>query len=261
MMRKKPVEGRLYFNELAYSTRKYIIPYINEYYPISDNMSILEIGCGAGENLQPFLELGCKITGVDLIRSRINDAHLMLDTEHNKEVRLLCDDVFNISGLGKFDIIFVRDFIEHLSDKQRFFSFIKDFLKENGVIYFTFPAWHMPFGGHQQICQNELLVHLPFYHLLSKSMYKRILYFFKEDKRTVEKLMSIRDCRITVEQFHQYAENNGYTIFQETLFLTDSRYVKSKSKPRKLNSFIAKIPLIRNFFATTCYYLLKHKQG
>lgn len=260
-MQKRHFDGQLYFDELAYSTKKYILPYIEKYYPISGNMHVLEIGCGAGGNLQPFLELGCNVTGFDLSLSRIEEACQILDAENNEKVHFFCDDVFNVSNLGKFDIIFVRDVIEHIPDKQRFFQLIKDFLKEDGLIYFAFPAWYMPFGGHQQICQNKLLSHLPFYHILPRFIYKAILSLFGEDKSTIKELMSVKDCRITVEQFRRYAKNNGYVVFQETLYLINPHYeIKFHLKPRKLHPFIAKLPFIRNFFTTGCFYLLRKKQ-
>ncbi|GAB6011070.1 class I SAM-dependent methyltransferase [Viscerimonas tarda] len=259
MTQKRHLDGKLYFDELAYSTKKYIIPYINTYYPLSGGMSVLEIGCGAGGNLLPFLELGCEVTGFDFSKSRVAEARRILDAGNNEKVHLFCDDVFNVEGLGKFDIILVRDVIEHIPDKKRFFTHIKEFMKEDGIIYFAFPAWYMPFGGHQQLCRNKLLSHLPFYHILPKSIYKWMLSVAKESKSTIDELLSIKDCRITVEQFRRYAKANGYTVFQETLYFINPHYeIKFGLKPRKLSPLIGKIPFIRNFFTTGCFYLLKN---
>jgi SAM-dependent methyltransferase len=260
-MQKRHSNGQLYFDELAYSTEKYIIPYIHKHYPISGGMSVLEIGCGAGGNLQPFLALGCSVTGFDLSSSRIEEARQILDAENSENVRLFCCDVFEASGLGKFDVILVRDVIEHIPDKHRFFRLIKDFLREDGIIYFAFPAWYMPFGGHQQICRSKFLSRCPFFHILPKFIYRLILALFGESKGAISELMSVNDCRITVEQFRRYAKSNGYAIFQETLYFINPHYeVKFHLKPRKLHPLVAKLPFIRNFFTTGCFYLLKQKQ-
>jgi 2-polyprenyl-3-methyl-5-hydroxy-6-metoxy-1,4-benzoquinol methylase len=77
--------------------------------------------------------------------------------------------------LPAFDVIFLRDVIEHIHNQERFIGFIKRFLKDDGVIFFAFPPWRMPFGGHQQIIPNRFLSMLPFYHILPKYLYKWIL--------------------------------------------------------------------------------------
>ncbi|NDW18323.1 class I SAM-dependent methyltransferase [Dysgonomonas sp. 216] len=257
-MQERHLNGKLYFDELTYSTKKYIIPYINKYYPIASNMRILEIGCGAGGNLLPFLEMGCEITGFDLNKPRIEEARKILDADNNPKVNLFCEDVFKVNGLGKFDIILVRDVIEHIPDKENFFRHMKGFLKENGVAYFGFPAWYMPFGGHQQLCRNKFLSHLPFFHILPTSLYKGILSAFKENKGTIDELISIKECGITIEQFRKYSKTNGYDIVNERLYFINPHYeIKFKLKPRKLSLVIGKIPFIRNFFTTGCFFLIK----
>jgi SAM-dependent methyltransferase len=258
MTQKRHLDGRLYFDELAYSTQKYIIPYINGSCPVLPGMSVLEIGCGAGGNLQPFLELGCSITGFDLNGSHIEKARQLLDAENNPNVRLFCNDVFNVDGLGEFDIILVRDVIEHISDKKRFFNLIKGFMKTDGIIYFGFPAWYMPFGGHQQVCRSKVLSHLPFFHLLPKGLYKAILSRFGESEYTINELLDIKKCGITIEQFRRLAQHNGYTTIRETLYFINPHYeVKFKLKPRKLHPLIAGLPFVRNFFTTGCFYILR----
>lgn len=260
-MQERHSDGERYFNELAYSTEKYIISYISKYFDISENTRVLEIGCGAGGNLAPFIKRGCQVTGFDLSRSKIEKARQILDVDNNPHIQLFAEDVFEVKDLGLFDIIFVRDVIEHIPDKAHFFEHIKDFLKKDGVLYFGFPAWYMPFGGHQQICKNKLLSILPFYHILPRSIYKSILSVFGEDKYTIDELLSIKECQITIEQFRRFAKEHGYQIYQETFFFINPHYeIKFKLKPRLLNPILAKIPFVRNFFTTGCFYLLKLKE-
>ena len=56
----------IYFHEQSECTRKYVIPYIEQVLPVTPNLRILEIGCGEGGNLKPFLQLGCQCVGVDI---------------------------------------------------------------------------------------------------------------------------------------------------------------------------------------------------
>lgn len=71
--------------------------------------------------------------------------------------------------MNKYDIILIHDVIEHI-DKCRKVEFIlhaKEFLSETGIIFWGFPAWQMPFGGHQQICRTDFVLkcHLFIFYL------------------------------------------------------------------------------------------------
>ncbi|MDP1745174.1 MAG: SAM-dependent methyltransferase, partial [Bacteroidota bacterium] len=46
----------------------------------------------------------------------------------------------------------------------------------------------------------------------------------------------------------------------KTFFFINPNYeVKFKLKPRESYGFITKIPVLRNFFTTACYYLISKK--
>jgi len=259
-MQERHKDGNLYFKELSYSTHKYIIPYISRYHNITNQTRVLEIGCGAGGNLEPFIEMGCEVTGFDQDKRRIKEAREILDADKNERINLFAENVFNITDLGTFDIIFVRDVIEHITDKKYFFDHIKRFLKKDGIIYFAFPAWYMPFGGHQQLCKSKILSSMPYYHILPGVVYKGILKMFGEPKDTIDELMDIKHCQLTIEYFRRLAKKSGYNIVNETLYFINPHYeVKFKLKPRLLNPIIGKIPFIRNFFTTSCFYILRLK--
>ena len=63
-----------YFQEQSYTTEKYVIPFINKLLPITSNLTIAEVGCGEGGNLKPFLDIGCKVVGIDLAENKISNA-------------------------------------------------------------------------------------------------------------------------------------------------------------------------------------------
>lgn len=65
-MTDRRTNRQLYFNELAHTSEKYYIPYIDKYKKITKDSTILEIGCGDGGNLLPFAKIGCRVTGCDL---------------------------------------------------------------------------------------------------------------------------------------------------------------------------------------------------
>jgi 2-polyprenyl-3-methyl-5-hydroxy-6-metoxy-1,4-benzoquinol methylase len=82
----------------------------------------------------------------------------MKDDIEAGKVRFVGKDIYLVEAAeldGLFDIIVMKDVIEHIHDQSRLLARLKDFLKPNGVVFFGFPPWQMPFGGHQQICNNK----------------------------------------------------------------------------------------------------------
>lgn len=92
-MQERHHNRKIYFEELAATSRKYFIPYISRRFPIKFGMSILEIGCGDGGILLPFAELGCKTLGVDLSSNKIDNA-IAAFKEHGTEGNFIAMDIF-----------------------------------------------------------------------------------------------------------------------------------------------------------------------
>lgn len=257
-MQERHADGERYFKELAYTSEKYLLPFIESVKEVTSDMRVLEIGCGMGGNLQPFVQRGCRVTGVDLGKDRIENAACMLDAAHQSGIELISADIFTVEHLkGCFDLIIVHDVIEHIPDKVRFFQLIRKFLRPQGLVFLAFPAWQMPFGGHQQICKNRFLSHLPFYHLLPRFMYKGVLKLFGETANTIDELLSIKDCGLTIEGCKKYINRFNYKIHKREFYFINPHYeVKFKLKPRKLSKAIVAIPYLRNFFCTSSFWLI-----
>lgn len=125
-------------------------------------------------------------------------------------------------------------------------------------MFMSFPAWQMPFGGHQQICKGLLLSHLPFIHLLPNIIYKGMLKIGKEEAGCIKELMNIKQTRCSVELFENVLKRTGYTIENRIAWFINPHYeVKFGLKPRKLYMVIDKLPYIRDFFTTSSFYVLK----
>jgi 2-polyprenyl-3-methyl-5-hydroxy-6-metoxy-1,4-benzoquinol methylase len=249
-----------YFQELAETTRKYILPFIGGHKTIEPGMRVLEIGCGVGGNLQPFRELGCTIHGIDIAEAKIESARRLLgDTGQQADVHIACQDFLTMPAPEeKFDFIFIHDVIEHIYDKDAFFQGLKAFIKPDGMIYFAFPAWQMPFGGHQQICRNKIASHLPFVHILPPRIYRAYLKGLGEGAGTIDELLDIKRCKTPIERFRKLVGKHGYSIVKEKLYFINPHYeTKFGLKPRKLAGWISAVPYLRNFFSTTCFYLIK----
>lgn len=255
-MPNRYADRQLYFNEQGITTTKYVIPFIEKHHPITPTSNILEIGCGEGGNIAPFLELGCQVTGIDIDSGQLNIAKkIYKDRPNNENLTLICEDIYKVTELtNKFDIIILRDVIEHIPHQEKFLPFIKRFLNPGGLIFIGFPPWQNPFGGHQQVCNNKLLSHLPWFHLLPRPVYEKVLTWGGVHP---DGLLDIKDTGISLERFLSIVHKEKFRIKEETLFFINPNYeVKFNLRPRKLWSFL-NIPYIRNFYTTCGYYLLQ----
>lgn len=257
-MQKRQTNRELYFKELSITSKKYFIPYISKFKKIEEGMNILEIGCGDGGNLLPFAELGCNTTGVDISEGRIKDAVLFFK-ERQIKGDFIASDIFKLKELEhNFDLIICHDVIEHIEDKVTFISNLPKYIKPGGIIFISFPAWQMPFGGHQQICKSKIISHLPFIHLLPTFMYKTILKMSGENEGCIKELLSIKKTKTPIELFEELVHKQQITVADKLLFFINPHYeIKFGLKPRKLPAIIAGIPYLRNFLTTSCFYILR----
>lgn len=261
-MQKRHLDPQQYINEQAFTTGKYILPFIQQAKKIEPSMQVLEIGCGEAGNLKPFLDLGCKCVGVDFSTPKIEKGKEFFSTHPNaKNIRLISEDIYKTKEFdAQFDIVILRDVIEHIHDQDKFLALMKSLLAPDGIAFFAFPPWQNPFGGHQQICESKILSKLPYYHLLPVPLYKGLLKAFGESDGKISTLLEIKETGISLERFEKTAQKNGYEQILKTLFLINPNYeVKFGLKPRKLTKIIASIPFLRNFFATCGYYIIRVK--
>ncbi|MBL4710694.1 MAG: class I SAM-dependent methyltransferase [Flavobacteriales bacterium] len=245
------------------NAKNYVIPFIEKTIPIKEGMRVMEIGCAEGGVLKAFTDLGCFGLGVELQDSRVQIAKQVFEEEIKKgQVELLSKDIYEMDLdteiKEKFDLIILKDVIEHIHDQDRILAYMREFLKPNGHIFFGFPPWQMPFGGHQQIAKSKLLSKFPYYHMLPLSIYKKVLKAAGEDQKCIDDLIEIKETGISIERFQKLVFKNNYSIPMKEFYLFNPIYkYKFNLKPRIQNSFIGSIPILRNFLTTCVYYLIK----
>ncbi len=259
-MQKRHKDRELYFQEQARTMERHVIPFIESARALPENARILEIGCGEAGNLLPFLDQGYLCTGVDLAAHRIQNAErFYADHPHRSNLKLVISDIYEAESLlpDPFDLIFMRDVIEHIPDQERFMGFVKRFLKREGMFFLGFPPWQMPFGGHQQVLQHKWLSKVPYFHLLPQGVYRTILEKAEESPRKVNELMELKETGISIDRLDRIIRQEGYHVLRKQLYLIQPNYeTKFGLRPRKQMALIGSIPGLRNFFTSAAYYLL-----
>ncbi len=255
-------DRKVYFKEQIYTTNKYVIPFIEKHMPIDANTRVLEIGCGEGGNLEPFLDINCQVVGIDLNEGKIKKGRAYFETHERKNnIKFIYRDIYKIDleEIGNFDLIILRDVIEHIYDQDKFMSYVKKFLSSKGKIFFGFPPWQMPFGGHQQICKSKIASKLPYYHLFPKPIYTSLLKLFGESEVTIRNLVEIKETGISIDRFERILKKENYKVDEKKEFLINPNYeVKFNLTPRKQFSLISAIPYFKNYFTTCCYCLISN---
>ena len=260
-MQERHIDRTKYFREQEHTTKVHVLPFIRSFLPDVDHLALLEVGCGEGGNLKPFLEAGCRVTGIDISPSKIENARKFFAGHPDESsLRLIAKDVYDAGSElgGPYDIIMMRDVIEHIPDQERFMGFIRQYLKPSGLFFLAFPPWQNPFGGHQQICESKLLSRLPYFHLLPAKAYRGILSAFGESEQKIRSLMEIRETGISIERFKTIVRKKRYIILKEVHYLINPNYeVKFGLRPRKQNRVISSVPFLRNVLSTAAYFLLE----
>ncbi len=260
-MQKRHQDRELYFTELANTSREFYLDHVRLEKPLSPATRVLEVGCGEGGNLLPFAEAGCSVTGIDIDAPRVENARRFFE-KNGREGTFVASDFMAVEPpadeAAMFDVVLVHDVIEHIEPphKERFLSHVKRFMRPDAVAFIAFPAWQMPFGGHQQICRGKLSK-LPFLHLLPAPLYRAVLIACKEPRGVVDELLSIKRARMPIGKFERLAAGEGLRVVRRNLWLINPHYKqKFGLRPRRLVCPFDRIPWLRNFYATSAWYLL-----
>ena len=259
-MQERHKNRKQYFDEQVYTTEKYVIPFVNDFMPVTKDIAVLEIGCGEGGNMKPFLDLGCKVVGIDLNEGQIENAKVYFEEHPNRDnLQLILRDIYEMQPdeLGEFDLIIMRDVIEHIHNQEKFMAYVKQFLKPKGKFFLGFPPWYMPYGGHQQIAKHKLFSKLPYYHLLPMPIYNMVLKAAGESDKIRTELLEIKETGISIERFRRILKTENYTVDKEVMYLINPNYeIKFGLQPKEQIGLFKALPFVRNFATSCCYYLV-----
>jgi cyclopropane fatty-acyl-phospholipid synthase-like methyltransferase len=250
-----------YFQYQLETTRQYILPFLRKYMTFQPGMRVLEVGCAQGGVLKAFLDEGCIGTGVELHEGNYNQAKRFLAKElENDTCRIFHKNIYDPKiaeeFASHFDLIVLKDVVEHIPDTLKLLKTLHSFLRPNGRIFFGFPPWQMPFGGHQQGCKGIAGV-LPWVHILPNMLYLNLYRLLGQSEQMIAELADVKSTRITIERFERSAKSSGLTIIGKTLWLINPIYsLKFNLQPREQLPLLRDMPYVRNFYTTCGYYLI-----
>ena len=250
-----------YFEMQRRTAAEYIVPRVTAALARPWPWRVLEVGCAEAGVLKAFTDLGHEAVGIELETHRAQLARDFLAAEIAEgRAEIRTDDIYDVApaDLGRgFDVIILKDVIEHIPEQQRMIPRLVEFLAPGGVIFFGFPPWQMPFGGHQQIARSKAVTRAPWLHLLPKRLYEGYVAAAGESLHIREELASIRATRIGVERFERIVGESGLAVLDRELWLFNPIYaLKFGLKAVALPKPFARLRHVRNLYTTAAYYVV-----
>jgi hypothetical protein len=133
---------------------------------------------------------------------------------------------------------------------------LHSYLRPGGAVFFGFPPWLNPFGGHQQLADSWLR-YVPWFHVLPRSAYHRILQLCGEPDARQKGLLEIYDTRLSIHKFEKLLRLTGWSVIKRQFYLFNPIYeYKFGIKGRRQFGAISMLPFIRDVVSTGVYYLV-----
>jgi len=141
-----------HFHEQQVYTSEFLIPYLKKNIPdfSPKNMKILEIGCAEGGSLYSLSQKGFSVHGMEIESARVEIAKKHLPPESVVSVGDITDSQYCRDINTRYNLIIMRDVIEHIDNKKLALENIFYLLDSPGYVFITFPLKYSPFAGHQQ---------------------------------------------------------------------------------------------------------------
>lgn len=189
---------------------------------IEKGKNILEIGTAEGGLLKYFYKKGLNCYGVEINPVRFSYSQQLF--ERNEEIDFYLGDITSDEILKhfesiKFDIIVLRDVIEHIQEKSKVVGIIKDLLNEGGIVFLSFPSNNSPFAGHQQT-SGKKIAKIPYFHKLPDSIYIKTLKILGVKDSKIKYLISTKHNVVNKKKLLEYFHHSGMKlIFDKDYFI------------------------------------------
>jgi ubiquinone/menaquinone biosynthesis C-methylase UbiE len=141
---------------------KKLCAYLFQSFRLKKGMKMLEPGCGRGEFLKNFKELGLDVVGIDISLEAAN-------FDNGLDVKI-CDvesDKLPFKD-NVFDVIYSKSFIEHLHYPERYLEEAFRVLKPGGILITLVPDWE----SNYKIYFDDFTHRTPFTNVALEDAYK-----------------------------------------------------------------------------------------
>ncbi|HET53698.1 MAG TPA: class I SAM-dependent methyltransferase [Ignavibacteria bacterium] len=197
---------------------------------------------------------GIKIKGIELEQSRVNIAN-----DKAPELDIIQADITDLNIIEKlnekYDLIVMRDAIEHIPDRDKAFNNLYSLLKNDGYLFITFSPRFSGFAGHQQNAKS-IFRYIPYVHFLPNFLIRFLGKSLNEKETLINHVIENYKIALSINRFEYFIKKYSFQIIKRDLFLFRPIYkIRFGVTPLKFPN----IPALREFFAFGCECLLKKK--
>ena len=190
-----------YYEQIRF-TEEYLIPFFEKYIPDFFSKKILEVGCAEGGFVKVLHDKGIRIRGLELEQSRVDTAN-----KKAPELDIIQADITSPTLLtklgGKYDLIVMRDVIEHVPNRDAAFSNLNMLLNPNGYLFITFPPRFSGFAGHQQNGKS-FLRYIPYIHFFPNIFIRFLGKLFNEREKLIEHVIENYKIGLSINKFEHF---------------------------------------------------------
>lgn len=197
-----------------------LIPWLQKLHKLPENAAVCEIGCAEGGVLAAFVQRGTSLAvGTDIQGRLLTDISQPVMHKYGLNITFTEHDVIYDEipdeWKQKFDVVLLRDVIEHLDDPAIALQNIKRIIKPDGVVLITFPPYSSAYGGHQQLLGTKLGA-IPFVHLLPNVIFTKIIAGGEVTNQ--EELHRLHKIRCSAKKVLSAAKKAGYSVVDQRYF-------------------------------------------
>ena len=187
-----------------------------------NNKKLLEYGCGTGKDSKKWIDLGAKLTGIDISSEGVKKATKIAQKNNSDAIYLVMDAEHTEFEDGSFDVVVGSGIIHHLNLKKSYQELAR-ILKKDGHAVFSEPLGHNP------------IINL--YRLLTPKM-----------RTEDEHPLKISDIKLLEEYFHD-VKIEYFSLFTLIAAPFHNRlfFARLCSLLRKIDKFLFLIPFIRRY--------------
>lgn len=240
-----------YYEQIEF-TKSYLLPYFKEHLPNFENLKVLEVGCAEGGFVKVLHEEGLSVKGFELEQKRVDIA-----IQKAPELDIIQADITDLDIVknlnDKYDLIVMRDVIEHIPNRDSAFKNIYSLLTENGYLFITFPPRFSGFAGHQQNGKS-IFRFFAYIHLFPNLLIRFLGRVFKESDKLIEHIIENYYIGLSISKFEKLVKKHSFRFVNRDLFLFRPIY-KLRFGVNHLK--VPNIPIIREFTAFGCECLLE----
>lgn len=135
---------------------------------------VLDVGCGCGGALEPFLHLGFEGVGCDYDKQ-------LIDFGLTKNLTVFPGGLETVEALSdRFDLVLLNDILEHQREPQRFLERIAALLRPDGLVYVRLPGLRaLSTSDYPDILRDIQLAHLYYWDLyLLQFLFRKAGFIF-----------------------------------------------------------------------------------